>query len=156
MRSAFQIVAIGLAFVAAPIAAQESPRPVTGAEMRAEARSMAAGDSKLLAEVEAAEAEATRGILGNGPTSIRQSVPAGGIWSLPLTRRADAAATIAVRRIGTAPVALTIVDATGRRLCTDASGGALLTCRIAPGSGALVARVANTGDAAADILLLTN
>lgn len=156
MRVVSHILAAGLVVVAAPLAAQHAPRPVTGAEMRAEARAIAAGDPKLLAEVEAAQAEATRGILGNGPTSIRQSVPAGGTWSLPLTRSADAAATIAVRRIGTAPVALTVMDAAGRQLCADSSGGTLLTCRIAPGDGPLIARVANTGTAAADILLLMN
>ncbi|MFL9839978.1 hypothetical protein ABS767_03285 [Sphingomonas sp. ST-64] len=155
MRAALAIAA-GLSLLAAPVAAQELPRPVTGAEMRAEARAMAAGDPALLAEVDAAEAEATRGILGNGPTSIRQSVPAGGSWSLSLKRSADAAATIAVRRIGAAPVALTVLDAAGRQLCTDASGGTMLTCRIAAGGGPIVARVANTGAAAADILLLMN
>ena len=124
--------------------------------MRAEARSLAAGDPRLLAEVAAAEAEAARGVLGSGPSSIRQTVPAGATWALPITRSSDAAATIAVRRIGAAPVALTVLDATGRPLCTDNSGSALLTCRIAGGGGPLVARVANRGADATDVLLLMN
>jgi hypothetical protein len=156
MRAALSLIAIALTIAALPVRGEDRPRPVTGSEMRAEARTLAAGDPRLLAEVEAAEAEASRGVLGSGPSSIRQTVPAGATWALPITRSADAAATIAVRRIGLSPVALTILDATGRQLCTDASGGALLTCRIPAGGGALVARVANRGSDATDVLLLMN
>lgn len=156
MRTALRLIAIALTLCALPVRGEDRPHAVTGAQMRAEARTLAGADPALLAEVEAAEAEAARGVLGSGPSSIRQTVPAGATWALPLARRADAAATIAVRRIGTTPVALTILDATGRQLCTDASGGALLTCRIPAGGGALVARVANRGSDATDVLLLMN
>jgi hypothetical protein len=156
MRAALRLIAIALTVAALPVRGEDRPRPVTGSEMRAEARTLAAGDSSLLAEVAEAEAEAARGVLGSGPSSIRQTVPAGATWSLPITRSADAAATIAVRRIGTTPVALTILDATGRQLCTDSSGGALLTCRIPAGGGSLLARVANRGADATDVLLLMN
>ena len=141
---------------AIPAEDKKQPRPVTGAEMRSKARAMAQGDPRLRAEIASAEAEASRGILGNGPTSIRQRVPAGSTWSLPLSRSGQAAATIAIRRIGTAPVALTVVDGAGRQLCADAGDRALLACRIAPGGGPIVARVANTGTDAADVLLLMN
>jgi hypothetical protein len=156
MRALFHALAIALTLAAVPVRGEERPRPVTGAEMRAEARALAAGDPHLLAEVEAAEAEAARGVLGAGPSSIRQTVPAGGTWALPIARTADAPATIAVRRIGTSPVALTILDTAGRSLCTDSSASALLTCRIPAGGGPLVARIANRGATATDVLLLMN
>lgn len=156
MRVALRLLAIALTFSALPVRGEDRPHPVTGAQMRAEARALAGTDPGLLAEVAAAEAEAARGVLGAGPSSIRQTVPAGATWSLPIARSADATATIAVRRIGASPVALTILDAAGRQLCTDSSGGALLTCRIAAGVGPLVARVANRGTAATDVLLLMN
>ncbi|MBA4761867.1 hypothetical protein [Sphingomonas sp.] len=156
MRTALRLLAIALTLAALPVRGEDRPRPVSGSEMRAEARSLAAGDPRLLAEVAEAEAEAERGVLGSGPSSIRQTVPAGATWALPITRSSHAAATIAVRRIGAAPVALTILDAAGRQLCTDNSGSALLTCRIAAGGGPLVARVANRGADATDVLLLMN
>jgi hypothetical protein len=156
MRAALRLLAIALTLTALPVRGEDRPHAVTGSEMRAEARALAGSDPRLLAEVEEAEAEAARGVLGAGPSSIRQTVPAGATWSLPITRSADAAATIAVRRIGASPVALTIFDAAGRQLCTDSSGGALLTCRIAAGGGPLVARVANRGADATDVLLLMN
>lgn len=156
MRTALRLLAIALTLCALPVRGEDRPHAVTGAEMRAEARTLAGADPALLAEVEAAEAEAARGVLGAGPSSIRQTVPAGATWALPITRSADAAATIAVRRIGHTPVALTVLDATGRQLCTDNSGSALLTCRIAAGGGPLVARVANRGSDATDVLLLMN
>ncbi|MCR5870596.1 MULTISPECIES: hypothetical protein [unclassified Sphingomonas] len=156
MRAALRLIALALAVAALPVRGEDRPHAVTGAEMRAEARALAAGDPRLLAEVEAADAEAERGVLGAGPSSIRQTVPAGATWSLPITRSADAAATIAVRRIGASPVALTILDSAGRQLCTDSSTGALLTCRIPAGGGPLVARVANRGAAATDVLLVMN
>ncbi|WP_197421946.1 hypothetical protein, partial [Sphingomonas sp. CCH9-H8] len=119
MRAALRLLALALTLIALPVRGEDRPHAVTGAEMRAEARTLAAGDPRLLAEVAAAEAEAARGVLGAGPSSIRQTVPAGATWSLPITRSADAAATIAVRRIGAAPIALTVLDAAGRPLCTD-------------------------------------
>jgi len=145
-----------LALVAAlPVQAQDA-RPVTGNEMRAEARTMAAGDPALLAAIDAAEAEGTRGVLGSGPVSIRHRVPGGASWSLPLTRRAGEPTSIAVRRIGGDAVALTILDASGKSLCADDSGGAVLQCRIAPGTGRLVARIENRGSAQSELLLITN
>jgi hypothetical protein len=156
MRIALRLLAIALTLCALPVRGEDRPHAVTGAEMRAEARAFAGNDPTLLAEVEAAEAEAARGVLGAGPSSIRQTVPAGATWSLPITRSADAAATIALRRIGPTPVALTILDAAGRPLCTDNSGSALLSCRIAAGGGPLVARIANRGADATDVLLLMN
>ena len=156
MHAALRFAAIALSLCALPVRGEDRPHAVTGAEMCAEARTLAGSDPALLAEVEAAEAEAARGVLGAGPSSIRQTVPAGATWSLPIARSADAAATIAVRRIGLSPVALTILDSTGRQLCTDTSGGALLACRIPAGGGPLVARVANRGSDATDVLLLMN
>ncbi|WP_422056176.1 hypothetical protein [Sphingomonas sp.] len=156
MRAALRLLAIALTLTALPVRGEDRPRPITGNEMRAEARSLAAGDPQLLAEVAEAEAEAARGVLGAGPSSIRQTVPAGATWSLPIARSADAAATVAIRRIGAAPVALTILDTAGRQLCVDNSGSALLTCRIAAGGGPLVVRVANRGGDATDVLLLFN
>lgn len=156
MRAALRLLAIALTLTVLPVRGEDRPRPVTGSEMRAEARALAAGDPRLLAEVAEAEAEAARGVLGAGPSSIRQTVPAGATWALPITRNSDAAATIAVRRIGAAPVALTILDAAGRPLCTDNSGSALLSCRIAAGGGPLVARIANRGADATEVLLLMN
>ncbi|MBX3593706.1 hypothetical protein [Sphingomonas sp.] len=145
-----------LALIAAPALAQEAPRAVTAAEMRAEARVLAAGDAVLLAEIEDLEAAANRGVLGSGPTSVRQAVPGGRSWSLPLVRRAEEPLTIAVRRIGPGQVTLAVVDEGGRQLCADAGDDAVLTCRVAPGAGKLVARVANPGATATDILLLAN
>lgn len=156
MRVALRLIALALTVAALPVRGEDRPHSVTGAEMRAEARALTQGDPKLLAEVEAAEAEAARGVLGAGPISIRHRVPGGATWSLPIARAADAAATIAVRRIGAGPVALTIFDTTGRQLCSDSSGGAVLACRIPAGGGSLVARVANRGGDATDILLLMN
>ncbi len=156
MRTALRLLALALTLAALPVRGQDRPYAVTGTEMRAEARALAGADPALLAEVEAAEAEAARGVLGAGPSSIRQTVPAGATWSLAIARSADAAATIAVRRIGTAPVALTILDSAGRQLCADTSGGALLACRIPAGGGPLIARVANRGSDPTDVLLLMN
>ncbi len=145
-----------LAMAAIPAAQAEEPRPVTGADMRAEARALAAGNPALLAEITTADAEAGRGVLGSGPTSTRQTVPGGGNWALALTRRPGEPLTVALRRIGPAPVTLAVVDDDGRQLCADTTRGALLTCRIAPGTGKLIARVANPGAAETDVLLLTN
>ncbi|MCA1198703.1 hypothetical protein K9B35_12055 [Sphingomonas sp. R647] len=156
MRAALRLIAIALTVAALPVRGEDRPRPVTGSEMRAEARTLAGSDPRLLAEVEAAEAEASRGVLGAGPISIRHTVPGGASWSLPISRNADAAATIAVRRIGISPVALTILDSAGRQLCSDTSGGAVLACRIPAGGGPLIARVANRGTDATDVLLVTN
>lgn len=156
MRAALRLIALALTFAALPVRGEDRPHAVTGAEMRAEARTLAGSDPALLAEVAAAEAEAERGVLGSGPSSIRQTVPAGATWSLPITRSADAVATIALRRIGASPVALTILDSAGRQLCTDSGAGALLTCRIPAGGGPLVARVANRDTDATDVLLLMN
>ncbi|MEG3182002.1 hypothetical protein [Sphingomonas sp. LT1P40] len=145
-----------LALVASPAAGAEEPRPVTGAEMRAEARAMAAGNPALLDEIAAADADAARGVLGNGPTSIRQTVPGGGNWAIALTRRPGEPLMVALRRIGPAPVTLAVVDGEGRQVCADTSRAALLSCRIAPGSGKLIARISNPGAAKTDVLLMTN
>ncbi len=154
--SPLRFLLAALALTITSTARAEEPRPVIGAQMRAEARVLAANNPALLAEVAAADAEAERGVLGSGPTSIRQTVPGGSNWSLALARRPGEPLTVALRRIGPAPVTLTIVDATGNQLCADTTRAALLTCRIAPGTGKLTARIANPGTAGTEILLLTN
>ncbi|MCP3731975.1 hypothetical protein M9978_16235 [Sphingomonas sp. MG17] len=51
---------------------------------------------------------------------------------------------------------LRVVDAAGAQLCADTTAGATLTCRIAPGSGAIAVKVANPGAAPAEAMLITN
>lgn len=145
-----------LLLVTVPAIAGQDGRPVTATQMLDEARRLANGDPRLLAEIDAAQADTARGVLGSGPTSVRRMVPAGASWSLPFARRPGEPLTIAVRRIGDTPVSLAIVDSNGKQLCADISGGPTLACRIPPGSGTLTARVANGGSDANEVLLLMN
>ena len=77
---------------------------------------------------------------------------------LDLYRREDTAYSLTLDGLGAGAhtVALTVLDTTGRQLCSDTSGGAVLACRIPAGGGPLVARVANRGSDATDVLLLMN
>lgn len=117
---------------------------------------MANGDPVILAEIEAAQAEVSRGVLDGKALAMRRMIPGGANWSVPLARRPGEPLTIAVRRVGPGAVSLRVVDAAGAQLCIDASDSATLTCRIAPGSGALAVKIANPGAAPTEAMLITN
>lgn len=136
--------------------AHVAPPSPQAAKLYAEARELAQGDPAILAEVEAAESEATRGVLDGKAVAIRQTIPGGASWSVPMARRAAEPLTIAVRRVSGAPVTLRVVDGAGALLCSDTTQGATLTCRVAPGSGAIAVKVANGGAAPAEAMLITN
>jgi hypothetical protein len=136
--------------------AQEATQPVTAAEIFAEARKLAGKDKALLAEIARAQAENTKGVLGNAPVAVRQVIPGGKSWALAMTRRPGEPLTIAVRRIGAAPVTLHVADAQGQPLCADTTPSATLSCRIAPGEGAVAVRVTNPGTAATEAMVVTN
>ncbi len=147
----------GLALLAATgaVAHDAPPSPEAG-KLYAEARALANGDPVLLAEVEAAQAEVSRGVLDGKAVATRRMIPGGADWSVPMSRRTGEPLTIAVRRVGAAPVTLRVVDAAGAQLCADTTGGATLTCRIAPGGGAVAVRIGNPGAAPAEAMLITN
>jgi hypothetical protein len=147
----------GLALLAATGAgAHDAPPSPQAEKLYAEARELAKGDPVILAEIEAAQAEVSRGVLDGKAVAMRQMIPGGASWSVPLARRAGEPLTIAVRRVGAMPVTLRVVDAAGAQLCADTTAGATLTCRIAPGSGAIAVKVANPGAASAEAMLITN
>jgi hypothetical protein len=136
--------------------AHDAPPSPQAEKLYAEARAMAKGDPGVLAEIEAAQAEVSRGVLDGKAVAMRQTIPGGASWSVPLARRAGEPLTIAVRRVGAGAVTLRVLDASGAALCSDAADSAMLTCRIAPGSGAIVAKVANSGVGATEAMLITN
>ena len=142
--------------VASGAAAQAVSPGITGAELLAEARGLAAGDPAMLAEIDAAQAEAAKGVLDGRALAMRRTIPGGASWSGPLARRAGGPLAIAVRRVGAAAVTFRVVDARGVQLCADTTAGATLTCRIAPGSGGVAVKIANPGDVPAEAMLITN
>lgn len=153
MRALIGALALLTASAAAAHVAPPSPQ---AAKLYAEARALAQGDPAILAEVEAAEAEGTRGVLDGKAVAMRQTIPGGASWSVPMARRAAEPLTIAVRRVGGAPVTLRVIDAAGAVLCSDTTQGATLTCRVAAGAGAIAVKVANGGVEPAEAMLITN
>ncbi len=156
MRVAMLAILGALTLTGAATARQAAPA-TSASEMLAEARELAAGEPDLIAEIEAAQAAASKGVLDNKTAiAVRRTIPGGASWSTAMARRAGEPLVIAVRRIGDAPVTLRVADAAGTQLCEDATVGAMLTCRIAPGAGALSVRVSNPGAGPAEAMLLTN
>ncbi|MCR5871082.1 MULTISPECIES: hypothetical protein [unclassified Sphingomonas] len=138
--------------------AEGSAKPLTGADLFAEAAQFAAGDADLLAEIETARADAGKGIVCPC-NSIRttQYVPAKTVWTVRATFRGGEPKVIGMRRDSATPLALKVFDENGGLACQDMSGNVTLYCRVNPiWTGPFSIQAINLGETGTGVALVTN
>lgn len=136
--------------------ASTAVKPPAGSSLFAEARQFAAGDAQLLAEIDAAQAEASRGC-ACGAISITQYVPGGMTWTVRFAARGGDPLVIGARRDSATPVDLKIYDENGNLVCQDMSHNVTMYCRVNPiWSGPFSAQAINHGEAGTGIAMVTN
>lgn len=131
---------------------------LTAADLFAEAGRLAAGDPDLLAEIEASQAEQTRGV-ACPCNSIRTArfVPAKTTWTLRVTRRGGEPFVVGARRDSAVPVVLRVLDENGGLMCQDRSGNVTLYCRVNPiWTGTVSVQTVNYGEQGTGVALVSN
>ncbi|WP_066661136.1 MULTISPECIES: hypothetical protein [unclassified Sphingomonas] len=138
--------------------AEVTPKPVTGADLFAEASRLAAGDADLMAEIEAARAEASKGVPCMCHTlRMVQYVPGKTTWTVRTSFRGGEPKVIGMRRDSATPLALKIFDENGSLMCQDMSGNVTLYCRINPiWTGPFVIQAINYGEQGTGVALVTS
>jgi len=131
-------------------------KPITSASLFAEAKTLAAGDPDILEAVEAAQAEASRGVVGGAISTVRY-VPANTTWSVRFAARGGEPLVVGVRRDTATPVDLKVYDENGNLVCQDMSHNVSLYCRVNPiWTGAFSVQAINHGGMGTGIALVTN
>ncbi len=128
----------------------------TAADLFAEAKTLAAGDADIVAAVEAAQAEASRGVVGGAIRTV-QYVPGNTVWTVRFTARGGEPLVVGVRRDSATPVGLKIFDENGYLVCQDMSGNVTLYCRVNPiWTGPFSVQTINYGAYGTGAALVTN
>lgn len=130
---------------------------LTGTTLFAEARELAKGDPGLIAAIEAAQAEASRGCACGGALRREQFVPANTTWTVHIRWRGGEPFVVGARRDTAVPVALRVLDENGGLMCQDRSGNVTLYCRANPiWTGPIIVQTINYGDRGTGIAMVTN
>jgi hypothetical protein len=130
--------------------------PPDAAAMFAAARALAGEDAALLAMIDDAEAEGTRGRIG-GPSRTLSRLPAGyyDIWEIPFY--GGKYAEIWVAGDGDADLDLVVTDENGNVICYDVSTSDNILCSFTPAwDGYFYVRVDNVGRVRNSYYLVTN
>ena len=128
----------------------------TSASLFAEAKQLAAGDQDVLAAVEAAQAEASRGVVGGAIRTV-QFVPGQTTWTVRFAARGGEPLVVGARRDSATPVDLKVFDENGNLVCQDMSHNVTLYCRVNPiWTGSFSVQAINHGDTGTGVALVTN
>ena len=128
----------------------------TAADLFAEAKTLAAGDADVIAAVEAAQAETSKGVVGGAVRTV-QYVPGNTIWTVRFTARGGEPLVVGVRRDSSTPLGLKIFDENGNLVCQDMSGNVNLYCRVNPiWTGQFAVQSINYGNGGSGVALVTN
>jgi hypothetical protein len=133
-------------------------KTVSAGDLFAEARQFAAGDTAILAEIEAAQAEASRGALGaGGAIALSQYVPGQSTWTVRFAARGGEPLVIAAQRDTATSVDLKIFDENGNLVCQDMAHNVTMYCRINPiWAGPFSAQAINHGEIGTSMRMVTN
>lgn len=136
------------------------PGPDASAQdLFAEAAQFAAGDAALLAEVEAARAEQSKGVLCGPRCPIRtvHFVPAGTSWRVGFSARSGESFVVGVRRDAATGMDLKVYDENAHLICRDLSQNPTLYCRVTPiWTGPISVVVMNHGARGVRVAMVTN
>jgi hypothetical protein len=131
-------------------------KTTTSGDLFAEAKSFANGDADILAAVEAAQAETSRGVVGGAIQTV-QYVPGATTWTVRFSARGGEPLVVGARRDSATPVDLKVFDENGNLVCQDMSHNVTLYCRVNPiWTGAFSVQAINHGGAGTGIALVTN
>lgn len=131
-------------------------KTTTSADLFAEAKQFAAGDADILAAVEAAQAETSKGVVSGAIRTV-QYVPGQTTWTVRFAARGGEPLVVGVRRDSAVPVDLKIVDENGNLVCQDMSHNVTLYCRVNPiWTGPFAVQAINHGDSGTGLALVTN
>ncbi|MEG3182381.1 hypothetical protein [Sphingomonas sp. LT1P40] len=131
-------------------------KATTAASLFAEAKELAAGDQDVLAAVEAAQAEASRGVV-SGPIRTVQYVPGATTWTVRFDARGGEPLVVGARRDSATPVDMKVYDENGNLVCQDMSHNVTLYCRVNPiWTGAFSVQMINHGGYGTGMALVTN
>ena len=128
-------------------------------DLFAEAARLAAGDVALLAEVEAARAEQSKGVLCGPRCPIRtvHFVPAGTSWRVGFAAPGGESFVVGVRRDAATGMDLKVYDENDNLICRDLSQNPTLYCRVTPiWTGRISVVVMNHGARGARVAMVTN
>ena len=128
----------------------------TSADLFAEAKTLAGGDADIVAAVEAAQAETSKGVVGGAIRTV-QYVPGNTTWTVRFAARGGEPLVVGLRRDSATPLALKIFDENGNLVCQDMSGNVTLYCRVNPiWTGPFSVRAINYGGYGTGVALVTN
>jgi hypothetical protein len=128
----------------------------SAADLFAEAKTLAGGDADIVAAVEAAQAETSKGVVGGAIRTV-QYVPGNTTWSVRFAARGGEPLVVGVRRDSATPLGLKIYDENGNLVCQDMSGNVTLYCRVNPiWTGPFTVRAINYGAYGTGVALVTN
>jgi hypothetical protein len=131
--------------------------PLTSERMLAQATELAGDDPALLALIDDVAATKDKGI-ASGPVYHLAAVPAGAADTRPpMPFRGGEYAEAYVEAVPGAILSLTILDAAGLVVCTDAGRSNIAYCGWTPATdGTFTLKIENTGTTPADYALMTN
>ncbi len=153
---------IATAPVVARASGQVDASVPTAQQLFTEAATLAAGDVDLLADIEMARAEQSKGAgcAGSGAGCALSTVyflQAGLSWKVRIAARGGVPLIIGVRRAEKTSMELRIFDENGNLVCQDLSQKQTLYCRVSPiWSGPFDIAVQNSGDADTRVVMVTN
>ena len=128
----------------------------TSADLFAEAKTLAGGDADIVAAVEAAQAETSKGVVGGAIRTV-QYVPGSTTWTVRFAARGGEPLVVGVRRDSATPLGLKIFDENGNLVCQDMSGNVTLYCRVNPiWTGPFSVQAINYGGYGTGVALVTN
>jgi hypothetical protein len=131
-------------------------KATTAADLFAEAKQLANGDADVLAAIESAQAEASRGVVG-GAISTVQYVPAQTVWTVRFAARGGEPLVVAARRDSATPVDMKLYDENGNLVCQDMSHNVTMYCRVNPiWTGPFSLQLSNHGGSGTGMALVTN
>lgn len=131
-------------------------KAVTAAELFAEARQMADGDADIIAAIEEAQAEASRGVPIPAFRTV-QYVPEKTTWTVRFNARGGEPLVVGARRDTAVPVDMKVYDENGHLVCQDVSRNVTMYCRIEPiWTGVFSVRLTNHGEQGTGLALVTN
>lgn len=131
-------------------------KATSSADLFTEAKTFAAGDQDLLASVEAAQAETSKGVVGGAIRTV-QYVPGNTTWTVRFSARGGEPLVVGARRDSATPVDLKVFDENGNLVCQDMSHNVTLYCRVNPiWTGAFSVQSINHGDDGTGVALVTN
>ena len=128
----------------------------SGDALFAEARDLAAGDPDILAEIDMAQGEGSKGVVG-GAIGTTQYVPGQTVWTVRFNARGGEPLVIGTKRGSYAEVDLKVFDENGNLVCQDLSHDVVLACQVNPiWTGAFKVQVINHGNSGSAMALVTN